>query len=103
MMVARADQRATFDEDAAVMRLEPLTLAEARDWVPVLKVATVAHVAAAQHAWDIDTDLLLQGFAREARGNGAQILTSARCRASPAPQAGGMSPPGRIRWRGASS
>jgi glycine/D-amino acid oxidase-like deaminating enzyme len=35
----------------------------------------------ADHAWDIDTDLLLQGFAREARGNGAQIVTRARATA----------------------
>ena len=31
----------------------------------------------ADHAWDIDTDLLLQGFAREARSRGARIVTDA--------------------------
>ena len=34
--------------------------------------------AYADHAEDIDTDLLVQGFAREAKGRGAQILTEAR-------------------------
>ena len=71
MMVARADQQAEFEADADGMRLDRLSLDEARDWVPMLNPATVAYAAAAQHAWDIDTDLLIQRFAREARGNGA--------------------------------
>jgi glycine/D-amino acid oxidase-like deaminating enzyme len=78
MMVARADQREAFDADADGMRLDRLSLDEARDWVPVLNPGTVAYAAAAHHAWDIDTDLLIQRFAREARGNGATILTGTR-------------------------
>jgi D-arginine dehydrogenase len=46
--------------------------------VPILNPAIVAGAATASHAWDIDTDLLIQGFAKVARGNGAQIMTRAR-------------------------
>ncbi len=78
MIVARADQRAQFEDDIAVMNLVPVSVDAAKARVPVLNPATVAFAATADHAWDIDTDLLLQNFAREARGNGAQIITGAR-------------------------
>ncbi len=77
MMVAGDDQRAAFDEDAAVMRLDPVTMDEARAWVPILNPDRIARVAVAHHAWDIDTDLLIQRLAREARANGAEIVTDA--------------------------
>ncbi|MDZ4136669.1 MAG: FAD-binding oxidoreductase, partial [Paracoccaceae bacterium] len=78
MIVGRAEDRALFEADVAGMDLVPVSLAAARAVVPVLNPETVAHVAMADHAWDIDTDLLLQGFARAARTQGAQILTGAR-------------------------
>jgi glycine/D-amino acid oxidase-like deaminating enzyme len=55
-----------------------VSIDEAMATVPILNPGTVAHAALADHAWDIDTDLLLQNFAREARANGAQIITRAR-------------------------
>lgn len=75
MIVAKADEGDTFRHDCADMGMNPITPAEARAIVPILndRVAFAAH---ATHAWDIDTDLLLQSFARHARANGAQILTS---------------------------
>ena len=78
MMVSGAHTAAQFRAEAAAMHLAPMSVAEARAIVPILNPDAVAHAAMAMNAWDIDTDLLLQGFAREARGNGAQILTSAR-------------------------
>ncbi|WP_050527947.1 NAD(P)/FAD-dependent oxidoreductase [Pseudorhodobacter aquimaris] len=77
MIVAKAEERAAFEADAAVMDLSPVSFDAAQAVVPILNSETVAHVAVAEHAWDIDTDLLLQGFAREARNAGAQILTKA--------------------------
>jgi glycine/D-amino acid oxidase-like deaminating enzyme len=77
LMVARADQRAAFDTDAEKMNLSPISVAEAQRIVPILDPQTVAFAAHADHAWDIDTDLLLQGFAREARSAGAEIVTGA--------------------------
>jgi glycine/D-amino acid oxidase-like deaminating enzyme len=78
MIVAKADEIAGFEADAASMDLMPVSVDEARRIVPVLNPETVAHVAVADHAWDIDTDLLLQGFARQARAAGAEIVTKAK-------------------------
>jgi len=78
MIVAREDEHAQFEADIADMDLARLSIDEAVAQVPVLNPDIVAHAARADHAWDIDTDLLLQSFAREARGNGAQIITRAR-------------------------
>lgn len=78
MSVAKADQRAEFDAEVRDFQLEVVSVDEARAVVPVLNPDVVAFAAMADHAWDIDTDLLLQGFAREAKGRGAQIVTGAR-------------------------
>lgn len=77
MIVAKAEDAAAFDADAAGMELNPISVEAARQIVPILNPETVAHVAVADHAWDIDTDLLLQGFARQARAAGAEIITKA--------------------------
>lgn len=77
MIVGRADEAAAFAADLARMELAPVSVEAARAVVPVLNPATVAFAAMADHAWDIDTDLLLQGFARAAKGLGATITTGA--------------------------
>ncbi len=78
MIVARADEAEIFAEDVEVMALERITPAEAQAIVPILNLKAVALAAVADHAWDIDTDRLIQNFLREARGHGARILTDAR-------------------------
>lgn len=78
MSVAKADQRAEFDAEVRDFQLDIVSVDEARAIVPVLNPDVVAFAAIADHAWDIDTDLLLQGFAREAKARGAQIVTNAR-------------------------
>lgn len=77
MIVGKAEDAAVFERDISVMELAPISVDQARKIVPILNPQTVAHVAVADHAWDIDTDLLLQGFARQARSHGAEILTKA--------------------------
>ncbi len=77
MMVARADQAKAFHHDAQAMNMPVLSVDAARHIVPILNPDTVAHAAMADHAWDIDTDLMLQGYARVARAGGAQIITGA--------------------------
>ncbi|MEI6096832.1 MAG: FAD-binding oxidoreductase [Alphaproteobacteria bacterium] len=78
LMVAKADEMEVLRADAFEMNLELISADEACAMVPVLNPAVVAGGATADHAWDIDTDLLLQGFARAARAKGARILTQAR-------------------------
>ena len=78
LTVARADQMDLLRHDADDMELEMISVDQARAMVPILNPDVVAGAARADHAWDIDTDLLVQTFARQARGNGGQILTRAR-------------------------
>ena len=78
MLVAKAGAEEAFAHDLAAMEFTRISVAEARRIVPILNTDTVAFAGHADHAQDIDTDLLIQGFAREAKANGAQILTKAR-------------------------
>ena len=78
MLVAKADAREAFDHDLEAMAFEPISVDEARAIVPILNPEVVALAGHATHAEDIDTDLLLQGFLREARSRGAQALTGAK-------------------------
>ncbi|QYK43235.1 MAG: FAD-binding oxidoreductase [Paracoccaceae bacterium] len=95
MVVADRSQRAAFEADADAMQMDRLTVDEAVARVPILNPDAVAHAALADHAWDIDTDLLLQGYARAARSAGAQIRTGARV--TSATRAGGA---WRLAWPG---
>ena len=77
MILARADQRATFDKDLTGFQLQEVTLEAARARVPILNPETVAFAAMADHAWDIDTDLLIQSHIKRLRAQGGEVL----CRA----------------------
>jgi glycine/D-amino acid oxidase-like deaminating enzyme len=77
MIVADAVEYPAFVRDVAGMDMDVIPVAEAVARVPILNAAAIDHAAHADHAWDIDTDLLLQGFARTARAHGARLLTSA--------------------------
>lgn len=78
MIVATHAQRDTFERDSEVMDLTPIAPAEAQAIVPILNLDAVAHAAYADHAWDIDTDRLIQDFVREAKANGGRILAGSR-------------------------
>ncbi|WP_126979412.1 NAD(P)/FAD-dependent oxidoreductase [Frigidibacter oleivorans] len=76
MIVAGADEADLFRREAALMRLDDIGAEAARQMVPVLndRVAFAAH---ATHAWDIDTDRLMQDFRRAAQSRGAEFHTGA--------------------------
>lgn len=78
MFLARPGEEADFETDCAAMGLHEVSLEEAKSVVPILNLDVVRRVGVSAKAWDIDTDLLLQSFAREARANGARILTRAK-------------------------
>lgn len=78
MVLARADQQAQFDADCRAMALTEISLDSARAQVPILNPDAVARVGVAEHAWDIDTDKLMQDFWRSARAAGAELVLSAR-------------------------
>ena len=78
MILGRAGEDAAFEHDIADMELPEISVDDARAIVPILNPASVTRAARADHAWDIDTDLLLQAFAREAKANGAEFHLNAR-------------------------
>lgn len=78
MILAKHEDRDAFDHDADGMNLTRITPDDAKALVPIINTDVVAFAAHGNHAWDIDTDLLLQGFARDARSTGAQIISGAR-------------------------
>ena len=77
-LVGKAGEEDRFADQAADFGLEALTLEAARARVPILNPATVTRVAGREDVFDVDTDLLMQGFLREARAHGAAVETRAR-------------------------
>ena len=73
MILGKADQTASFEALCDELGVAPIPFDEARAQVPILSPVTVALVATGAHAWDIDTDLLIQGFARELRAHRGEI------------------------------
>lgn len=78
MLIGSADKAAAFADDQTRMKLASITMQEALDLVPILNPQVVDRAAYHTDAWDIDTDKLVQTFARTARANGGQIVTKAQ-------------------------
>ena len=77
MLVGGPSQAEAFAHDRDQMKLRQISIEEALARVPILNAATIDRAALDDSAWDIDTDLLIQTFARMARANGAEIVTKA--------------------------
>jgi glycine/D-amino acid oxidase-like deaminating enzyme len=75
LLVAGPADADRFAHDLATMEMTPLTIRQARDILPILDPGAVSHAAFHEGAWDIDTDALLQAFARTTRAAGGTILT----------------------------
>lgn len=78
LLVGSVDQNAAFEADVAGMKLAEIGPNAALDLIPILDPDRVDRAAHDPHAWDIDTDALLQSFARTARSNRAEIVTGAK-------------------------
>jgi D-arginine dehydrogenase len=77
LMVGTPATAAEFARDLASMEIEEITVAEAADLWPILNRTVVDRAGFHPEALDIDTDLLIQNFARTLRGNGGEIVTRA--------------------------
>lgn len=78
LLIGNSSTAEAFATDQAHMKLDPITIEEARGMIPILDPGKIDRAAHHGDAWDIDTDKLLQTFAKEARGNGAQINTKSK-------------------------
>jgi len=78
MMLGGVAEQDAFAHDLTKMGLTEITLDEAMDMVPILNSEHVTRAAHSDAAQDIDTDKLVQDFARDVRAHGGTITTGAR-------------------------
>lgn len=78
MVLAMAGQEDAFRKDVQGFHLDEVPVETARARVPIINPDTVVRAAMADHAWDIDTDLLMQDCQRRIRAGGGQIETRAQ-------------------------
>ncbi|WP_037308685.1 NAD(P)/FAD-dependent oxidoreductase [Ruegeria halocynthiae] len=75
MLVGGKDQAREFEQDARDLDMQVIPKSDAFARVPILDPDAVGFAAISDAAFDIDTDRLLQDFARTIRGNGGEVLT----------------------------
>lgn len=77
LLLAKPDQQAVFAQEYPSFGLEEISVAQAQAQFPILNPNSVGFAAYGSNIHDLDADLMLQGFAKQARHRGAQITTSA--------------------------
>ncbi len=77
LVVGHADQSEHFTHDVQDLTLEPITIEAACARVPILDPKKVAFAGFHEAAWDIDTDRMIQDFAKEIRANGGEVVVGA--------------------------
>ncbi len=81
LIIGQPDEKAAFDADLATMGVDQITPAEALELVPILNPDKIAFAGYHEAACDLDTDRMIQDFARILRANGGQILTGVEVQA----------------------
>ncbi|APX12461.1 NAD(P)/FAD-dependent oxidoreductase [Tateyamaria omphalii] len=74
LLIARAGEDEGFEADAKTLKCPEISVDEARAHVPILNTR-ITRAAYHADAWDIDTDRMIQDFAKTVRANGGQVLT----------------------------
>jgi len=77
LLVGSSCNETAFEADMKSLGLDEISVDDALKLVPILDPSAVTRAAYHDAARDIDTDLLLQNFARTARRAGTQIMTGA--------------------------
>lgn len=77
LLVAGAGEEEAFERDAAVLSADEISVAEAKARIPILDTGAVERAGYHAEAYDIDTDRLMQDFARQVRANGGKVVTRA--------------------------
>ncbi|MEX3016553.1 NAD(P)/FAD-dependent oxidoreductase [Gymnodinialimonas hymeniacidonis] len=77
MLLAAEGDEGAFRDDCTKMHLDPLSPSEAQAMVPILDTSHIQAAAYHSEAWDIDTDRMVQHYARQIRANGT-VETAAK-------------------------
>jgi D-arginine dehydrogenase len=78
LLLGGPGEEAVAEADIETMALVPIAPDEARARVPIIDAAHVTRAGFHEAAWDIDTDRMVQHFARTIRGRGGRVMTGAR-------------------------
>lgn len=77
LLVGKAEERAAFEQDSETLGAAPISTQRALELVPILDPAQLTYAGYHEAAYDIDTDRMMQDFAREIRRNGGQVIPNA--------------------------
>lgn len=75
MLLGSQHDKDAFERDMIGMSMTAIDIDRAVEMVPILNRDVIKRVGYHRDAWDLDTDLLIQNFAREVRANKGQIST----------------------------
>ncbi|OIQ45649.1 MAG: glycerol-3-phosphate dehydrogenase [Roseobacter sp. MedPE-SW] len=78
MLISGPGQEQQFRDDIKELHLDEITFAEAQNRVPILNPKTVTHAGLHEAAQDLDTDRMVQDFAKVARAAEGRIVTRAK-------------------------
>ncbi len=78
LFVGRTEDLELFNHDLQNFDLEQISTPRAIELVPILNPDAVACAAYHPGAWDLDTDLIIQDFAKTCRAAGGRIHTKAQ-------------------------
>lgn len=78
MMLAHPHERDAFMAEYPSFNLEMISIPEAQEKFPILNPKTVGFVGYREGVYDLDTDLMVQGFVKNAKAEGAKIITGTR-------------------------
>ena len=74
LLLGRTGEDDAFEADATKLKCPEISVAQARAHVPILN-ETITRAAYHADAMDIDTDRMIQDFAKTIRANGGRVLT----------------------------
>jgi len=78
LLLGRAEDATAFQAECSGFGMAEISVAEAMEHLPILNPAHVAFAARREDVFDLDTDRLLQSYARTARTHGAKIVRNAK-------------------------
>ena len=77
MLIAGHQKQAAFEAEYPAFKMRRISVADAQAQFPILNTSTVGFAAFRDGIFDLDTDLMVQGYAKAARAGGAKIITDA--------------------------
>ncbi|MGB0440948.1 MAG: NAD(P)/FAD-dependent oxidoreductase, partial [Paracoccaceae bacterium] len=78
MIVSHPGEEEQLSKEAKAFGMDHISVAQAHSIVPILDTDKLTSAAYSSGAKDIDTDLLIQNFLREARAHNAEVRTDAK-------------------------